>query len=131
MRMLPLCPLITSDIAHRDAMSEITVAEDREFLRAQREEVRRDTVITARGMILACGEEQQRRDAKKKEQRMKRPQSEKRKLEETTKLASSSTSSSSTSSPTHTSFQCRGAEEHADGCVAVTTPPIKRIRGSK
>lgn len=69
----------------------ITIAEEREFLRVPREEVRRGTMATSRYMPLARREEQQQRDEEKKEQRMKRSQFEKRKLEELTELASSST----------------------------------------
>lgn len=41
------------DIAHEDAMSVITIAENREFLRAQREEVRRGKMATSRDITLA------------------------------------------------------------------------------
>lgn len=77
------------------------------------------------------------RDEEKNEQRMKLSQAENHKLEKITETASSSALNYSGSSTINSHFQCRGAEEDTDSCVAGLSifrrciSPIMRTRSSK
>ena len=108
------------DIAHANAMSMITLEEDREFLKAQREEGRRGSMIS-RDMSLAKQESRRKKRKVEEQRRVTKALQEQEKVDETAELSSSS---SSTCSPK------RPFDEGA-GPSASQMPPSKRPRSSK
>ncbi|XP_045104729.1 uncharacterized protein LOC123500125 [Portunus trituberculatus] len=103
------------DIAHANAMSMITLEEDREFLKAQREEGRRGSMIS-RDMSLAKQESRRKKRKEEEQRRVTKALQEQEKVDETAELSSSS---SSTCSPK------RPFDEGA-GPSASQMPPSKR-----
>ena len=108
------------DIAHANAMSMITLEEDREFLSAQRLEGRQGSMIS-KDMSLSQQESRRRKRNEEKQHRAIKARQEQEKLDETVQLSSSS------SSPCSQNELC---DEDA-GPSTSQMAPRKRRRSSK
>ena len=105
------------DIAHANAMSMIELDEDKEFLKAQREEGRRGSMVS-RDMVLANKESRRRKREEEEQHRVRKSIIEEEKINEIVQFSSSSSS---------TSFE----ESDYAGPSTSQMPPSKRTRASK
>ena len=116
------------DIAHQDALAKITINEDKEFLKAQREKVRRGCMGT-KDMSLTALESRKQKKEKAKLRYRKKTEIEQQILNETAQLTSSN-SSSAASSPTRSICQDRDSDNSPGPSTSAGCPPLKRRRAS-